>query len=302
MARTPWAVPELRPGSRAPARQAEIAAESPARRHGPSPQRTRIRNLADAIAMVVDPRLVRGDALESDGLHGAVLLPCCRCPGGSLSLLAAFAPLSSFTLSSVPPERRPPMPRRGRGPAHGRAAARTSRPAACREGRRVRRARPRRRECGARDRRDSARSLHRAIRPDRCGVRNRAVSRRARARGPRVTRSSLKSPYSETMTWAATPARAQRRARRWAARSPSESLSRAMTRRATPPGGAKAAGLPKRTARPWMRPSALRGAATSALAGKRGSSQVRCTPWMAPSSPVTAATSAGKRRREEPSR
>ncbi len=65
---------------------------------------------------------------------------------------------------------------------------------------------------------------------------------------------------------------------------------------------AAAAGLPKRTARPWMRPSALRGAATSALAGKRESSQVRCTPWMAPSSPVTAATSAGKRRREEPSR
>jgi len=118
----------------------------------------------------------------------------------------------------------------------------------------------------------------------------------------------------------------------------SSSLSRAIISRATPGGGANAPrlpaesaaaarisgtavtsestvsmpspttsaasseGAPKRTARPWMRPSALRGAATPALAGERGSSQVLCTPKIRPPSPVTAATSAGKRRTVEPSR
>ena len=137
---------------------------------------------------------------------------------------------------------------------------------------------------------------------------------------------------------APTPARAQRRARRSAACAPSGSLSRAMTRRATPGGGANAprlpaesaaaavnsgtaattdstvsmpsptssvapsAGWPNLTAKPWMRPSALRGVATPALAGRHGSSQVRCTPRMALSLPVTAATSAGNRRTLLPSR
>ena len=122
------------------------------------------------------------------------------------------------------------------------------------------------------------------------------------------------------MTLAATPARAQRRARRSAARSPSGSLSRATTSCITPGGGAKAprlpaesaaaamvpgsaatmertvsipsptssvsaAGSPKRTARPCTRPSAFRGRATSALAGREGSSQVRWTPEMAPWAP-----------------
>ena len=119
---------------------------------------------------------------------------------------------------------------------------------------------------------------------------------------------------------------------------PSGSLSRAMTRRATPGGGANAprlpaesaaaavnsgtaattdstvsmpsptssvapsAGWPNLTAKPWMRPSALRGVATPALAGRHGSSQVRCTPRTALSLPVTAATSAGNRRTLLPSR
>ncbi len=66
------------------------------RRHGPSPQRTRIdeslRNLAGEIAIVVDPGLVRAMLLKVTDCI-SVLLPCCRCPGPSLSLLAAFAPL-----------------------------------------------------------------------------------------------------------------------------------------------------------------------------------------------------------------
>ena len=151
-------------------------------------------------------------------------------------------------------------------------------------------------------------------------------------------RSSLKSLPTGTITVAPTPARAQRRARRSAAVAPSGSLSRAMTRRATPGGGANAprlpaesaaaavnsgtaattdstvsipsptssvapsAGWPNLTAKPWMRPSALRGVATPALAGRRGSSQVRCTPRTALSLPVTAATSAGNRRTLLPSR
>ena len=71
---------------------------------------------------------------------------------------------------------------------------------------------------------------------------------------------------------------------------------------------APSAGEPKRTARPWMRPSAFLGVATpAALAGRRRSSQVRCTPRMAgllpdSSVPVTAATSAGNRRTAAPSR
>ena len=119
---------------------------------------------------------------------------------------------------------------------------------------------------------------------------------------------------------------------RSAASAPSSSLSLAITRCATPGGGAKAprlpadsaaaawisgtavtsestvsmpspttsgapsSGAPKRTARPCMRPSALRGTATPALVGRRGSSQVRCTPKIRPPvpdpdagrSPVTA--------------
>ena len=66
------------------------------RRHGPSPQRTRIdewlRNLAGEIAIVVEPRLVRAMLLEVTDCI-SVLLPCCRCPGPSLSLLTGFAPL-----------------------------------------------------------------------------------------------------------------------------------------------------------------------------------------------------------------
>ena len=62
------------------------------------------------------------------------------------------------------------------------------------------------------------------------------------------------------------------------------------------------AGSPKRTASPWTRPSALRGRATGALAGREGSSQVRWTPETVPSAPVTAATSAGRRRTPPPSR
>ena len=65
---------------------------------------------------------------------------------------------------------------------------------------------------------------------------------------------------------------------------------------------APSAGWPNLTAKPWMRPSALRGVATPALAGRRGSSQVRCTPRTALSLPVTAATSAGNRRTLLPSR
>ena len=161
----------------------------------------------------------------------------------------------------------------------------------------------------------------------------------ARSAGaPRSTRSSLKSLPTGTIGVAPTPARAQRRARRSAACAPSGSLSRAMTRRATPGGGANAprlpaesaaaavnsgtaattdstvsmpsptssvapsAGWPNLTAKPWMRPSALRGVATPALAGRHGSSQVRCTPRTALSLPVTAATSAGNRRTLLPSR
>ena len=114
-------------------------------------------------------------------------------------------------------------------------------------------------------------------------------------RDPRASRSSLKSPRSETMTRAETPARSQRLTKRSAALSPSGSLSRAMMSRETPSGGTKAPrlpaesaaaagtrgaaltsestvstpsptrsvepGTPKRTARPKTRPSAL----TSAL-------------------------------------
>ena len=47
----------------------------------------------------------------------------------------------------------------------------------------------------------------------------------------------------------------------------------------SPTRSVPAAGSPKRTAWPWTRPSALRGRdATGALAGRSGSSQVRCTP------------------------
>ena len=59
---------------------------------------------------------------------------------------------------------------------------------------------------------------------------------------------------------------------------------------------------PNRTACPKIRPSALRVVGMPALAGRRGSSQVRWTPSTAPSLPVTAATRAGNRRTDEPSR
>ena len=143
-----------------------------------------------------------------------------------------------------------------------------------------------------------------------------------------------------TMTVAATPARAQRRARRSAASAPSSIVvpgdddARDAGRRRE---GAEAAGGERRRGADLRHggnerehrldaladdersesvggdgaepdrmtedpPERLARHATPALAGRRGSSQVRCTPSTAPSLPVTAATSAGNRRTDEPSR
>ena len=100
----------------------------------------------------------------------------------------------------------------------------------------------------------------------------------ARTSAPSTAKSSLKSPRSGTMTVAETPARA----------APSEALGGPLAFWTVVPGDEEAgaggrhpkeprlpaesaAGAPKRTARPWMRPSAFLGVGASVLAGRRGS-------------------------------
>ena len=128
-----------------------------------------------------------------------------------------------------------------------------------------------------------------------------SAMRVARAAGPSSSRSSLKSPRWGMNTRASTPRARQRTHSRCAASSPAGSSSRVMRSRATPGGGANAArlaapsvaaaarsgqavrsesavsmpsatksvaaGAPKYTAWPWMRPSAFLASGTGALAG-----------------------------------
>ena len=192
------------------------------RRHGPSPQRTRIDeslgDLAGEIAIVVDPRLVRGDAPVK--VTVTVLLACadargplspssrrfsspvrCRCRGAGEDLPMAGqrrAPAGQrlAVKGGLEPDLAAPeigtidhfIARSVRARNLQRRSIRTVPPV------------ERRPRAGACLRPTMCAMLpllsNRSPlpRPIRCGAGNRAASRRARARGPSATRSSLSAP------------------------------------------------------------------------------------------------------------